>query len=391
MMRHGRNGRPLSTFILATCLAVAPGAASAARVEKGIVVLVEFADVKHKVDRQSVQDRFGVQLNAYVQQMSYREVSLGIDVTKRWYRMPDSIGRYRISPRNLEVDRSRVRKLIDDALQAADAEVDFSKYTFVAIVMGASQNEYGMIGLCGYPGMLGWSAGDVLKTRSGEQVSGVAIFSYQAHLGTLFHDTAHILGGVKEGRRQVPCLYDHDLQAKPGPLREVFVDALVNLGFWDPMSCHYIQMGVPPPGISSWTKLRLNWIAPSKVRTVGPGEKAEVLLGPLEDGSAQTLVIKIPITGTRYYLVENRQPVGVFDSQLPGSGILIMYADDNIAECRQGQAPVKLMNADPSRPHLEGAPFDVGMRDTFQDATHGVRIHLLERTRGGYRILVSRQ
>ncbi|MGQ9652642.1 MAG: hypothetical protein ACUVXD_01100 [Thermodesulfobacteriota bacterium] len=77
----------------------------------------------------------------------------------------------------------------------------------------------------------------------------MAILSYQAHLGTLFHDVAHILGGVKDGKRIMPCLYDHDLQARPGPLREVFLGAIVNMGLWDPMSCHYNKWHDPPPGM----------------------------------------------------------------------------------------------------------------------------------------------
>ena len=100
--------------------------------------------------------------------MSYNKVSLDIDVTKRWYTMPKSISQYRIFSRNLEVDRSRVRRLIDDALDEADKEVDFSKYSFAAIFMGAKVEEYGMVGLCGYPGMLGWSNVDGLKTKSGQ-------------------------------------------------------------------------------------------------------------------------------------------------------------------------------------------------------------------------------
>lgn len=225
--------------------------------------------------------------------------------------MPGSISQYKISPRNLEVDKSRVRKLIEDALDAVDKEVDFSKYSFTAIFMGARVTDYGMIGLCGYPGMLGWSAQDALKTKSNQVVKGgVAIFSFQAHLGTLFHDIAHILGGVKGGKRMVPCLYDHDLQAKPGPMRETFVDATINMGFWDPMSCHFYKRELPPPGISSWTKIRLNWIGQSKIKVVKQGEKAKVILGPLENGSSEIIVVKIPISETTYYLIENRQPKG---------------------------------------------------------------------------------
>ena len=358
-------------------------------VQQGIIILVEFPDAKHDVDRDFVQNRFSKHLGSYVKEMSYNKVSLGVEVTKRWYTKPKSVGQYRISSRNLEVDKSRVRKLIDDALDAADKEVDFSKYSFAAIFLSAKVADYGMVGLCGYPGMLGWGATDVLKTKSGQLVKGgIAIFSFQAHLGTLFHDIAHILGGVKGGKRMVPCLYDHDLQARPGPMRETFVDSTINMGFWDPMSCHFYKREIPPPGISSWTKMRLDWIDRSKIKVIKPGREVEVILGPLEDGSSEILAIKIPISETTYYLIENRQPVG-FDRNLPGSGILVMYADDNIPECRHGKAPVKLMNADRSVPHLEGAAFDIGGKDSFHDNKNKIRIQLKEKIAGSYKILIS--
>jgi len=372
-------------------LAQAPAAVAGGggeRVEKGVVILVEFPDVSHRIDRSFVQMRFSRQLNSYIREMSYGMVSLSVDITQKWYRMPNPVGVYRISPRNLEVDRSRVRRLIDDALAAADGEVDFSKYAFTVIFMSTTVTEYGMMGLCGYPGMLGWNSQDALKARSGEPVKGVAIFCYQAHLGTLFHDIAHILGGVQDGRRTVPCLYDHDLQAKPGPVRETAVDAMINMGFWDPMSCHFYKWGVAPPGISSWTRLRLGWIDPAKVKVVKPGQKAEVVLGPLEENSSETLVIKIPLSATTYYLIENRQPIGC-DKCLPASGVLILYADDRIAECRQGRAPVKLMNADPSVPHLEGAAFDVGAKGVFRDKQNGIAIQLKDKTGGSYTIVID--
>jgi len=382
---------PFSIFVLMTLFAfwVIQSEAYGETVEKGIIILVEFQDVKHDLDRNLVQMRFSQQLNNYVKEMSYNKVSLGIDVTKRWYTMPNSVSKYRISSRNLEVDKSRVKKLTDDALASAEEEVDFSKYSFSAIFMGAKLTDYGMIGLCGYPGMLGWSAEGSLKTRRGQLVKGgVAIFSFQAHLGTLFHDIAHILGGVKGGKRMVPCLYDHDLQAKPGPMRETFIDATINMGFWDPMSCHFYKRNLPPPGISSWTKMRLNWIDQSKIKVIKPGQTAEIILDPLEDRSSEILVVKIPISETTYYLIENRQPIG-FDKNLPGFGVLIMYADDSIAECRHGKAPVKLMDADSSVPHLEGAAFDIGKKDSFQDNKNRIRIQLQEKIGGAYKILIN--
>lgn len=356
---------------------------------RGIVILVEFPDVRPRVDRRYAHRRFFVELNEYVREMSYGRVCIQGDVTARWHTLPHPISHYRISPRNLEVDQSRILSLIRDALDAADKEIDLSKYSFVALFLGASREEYGMIGLCGYPGMLGWAFKESLKTRGGQRVQGgVAIFSYQAHLGTLFHDVAHVLGGLKDGKRVMPCLYDHDLQARPGPLREVFLGAIINMGLWDPMSSHYNKWHDPPPGMCAWTRMRMNWIDTSKIRVIQPGESREITLGPLEDPSSEVLVVKIPLSSTTYYLIENRQPMG-FDRYLPGSGVLISYADDTVSECRKGKAPVKLMNADPEVPRLEGAAFDIGKQTVFVDRENRLKIQLLEKTGGSYRILIG--
>ena len=358
---------------------------------KGLVILVEYPDAKHTLGREYAQERFG-QLDDYIKQMSYGKVGIDdIDITEKWYEMPQPVSDYKISSRNLEVDNSRVENLIQDAINAADDDVDVTKYNFIAIFMSAKREEYGMIGLCGYPGMLGWETDNILETNSGKTVKGgVAIFSYQAHLGTLFHDIAHILGGVQDGRRMVPCLYDHDLQATPGPLRDTFIMAIINMGFWDPMSCHYYEWDLPPPGISSWTKMRLNWIDQSKIKVVNPGEVTELQLGPLEDDTSDILAIKIPLSGTTYYLIENRQPIG-FDRYLPGSGVLIMYADDKIAECRHGKAPGKLIDADPGAPNLEGAAFDIGKKVSFVDSETGLSIQLKEKIGDSYKIGIGWQ
>ena len=230
----------------------------------------------------------------------------------------------------------------------------------------------------------------ILSIRETKRSVGVPTFRLMSSMGERpLEVCAHILGGVRDGKRLVPCLYDHDLQAKPGPMRETFVDAIINMGYWDPMSCHYRVRTTAPPGISSWTKLRLGWMDESKVKVIKRGETAEVLLGPLEDGLSGTLAIKIPISDTTYYLIENRQPLS-FDKTLPGSGVLIMYCDDKIAECRHGQSPVKLIDANPSVPHLEGAAFDIGKKQGFQDKKNGITVELKERVGRSYRILISR-
>ena len=356
---------------------------------KGLVILVEFPDIAPPVDENFVRERFK-KLDFYVQEMSYGKVCTEVDITG-WNRLPDSIKRYSISPANLQVDKSRVERLIQHAIDAADGKNDFSRYSFVVVFLAAQFKEYGMVGLCGYPGMLGWKQEIVFRTKRGQIVQGgVAIFTYQAHLGTLFHDIGHIWGGVSGGKRVLPCLYDHDIQAKHPTGDTGFAETLINMGYWDPLSCHFYKRNIPPPGISSWTKLRLGWIPQEKIRVADPNQASEIVLGPLEDGSSETLVIKIPLTESRFYLIENRQPIGNFDSHLPGKGILIMYADDRIEECRYGNAPVRLMNADPAVPYLQGAAFNLPGKEVFIDKENSIEIRIIEKIGNSYRLRVSK-
>jgi len=358
--------------------------------QRVMVLLARFPDVEPQITLDRARERIFTHLDTYIRQMSYEQTWLEGEV-EGWYTLDNPVSYYSISAHNLQVDRDRVTSLVQEVINKADGDVNFSDYPNVLIILGAPKDAYGMMGYCAYPGMLGWADTSPFASESGEVISnGVAVYCENAHVGVLAHDLIHILGGIVEGQRVAPCLYDHDLQGQPGEFRGHYQFYLVNMGFWDPMSCHFYEWNSPPPGLSSWTKLRLNWITPSKVTMVNPGETDTVSLGPLADGKSDTLVIKIPLSPTTYYLVENRQSIG-FDENLPGGGVLILYADDTVAECRRGEAPVKIVDADPSVPQLEGAAFDMGKgkQDTFTDAEHNITIKLLGRTGYSYEILVT--
>jgi hypothetical protein len=402
--RDGQMRKPLDkivVFIFAIILAgllITPGPALCDAQEKpslrtdikrGLVILTRFPDVKPKINMDEIIRRFQ-RLDHYVGEMSYGKAAVIVDFTE-WIELPLSISEYSISPANLKVDKSRVTRLIQDSINKASEKHDFSKYSFMVIFMGARFREYGMIGLCGYPGMLGWSQDIRFIAKDGQSLpGGVAIFTSQAHLGTLFHDCAHVWGGVKNGKRVVPCLYDHDIQQKHPTRDKGWENALINMGYWDPMSCHMISPGSPPPGISSWTKIRLGWLDTDKILEADPDESSEIVLGPLEDGSSDVLAVKIPLTDETYYLIENRQKIGSYDSQLPGEGVLIMYANDRIAECRHGRAPVKLMDADPKVLWLNGAAFSLPNKPKFVDNSNNIQIELIEKIGSSYKIKISR-
>lgn len=354
---------------------------------KYVVILADFPDVERQYPEEVISARLLDFVHNYYYEASYHNLNFEGTITKR-YTLPHPVGYYKISSANLEVDPDKVLALVNDAVNAADADVEFSEDLFVVIALGATHAEYGMIGYSAVPGMLGYQTDQPITTDSGETISRAVVFCENAHLGTYIHDTLHMLGGVENGRRMTPCLYDHDLQAKyldPSDAGKV----LINMGYWDPLSSHVpYNRELPPTGLSSWTKLRLGWIDPDQIALIQPGETATITLLPLVVDDPGTLVIKIPLGDNKYYLIENRQPIES-DANLPSSGVLILYVDDTVLECRQGQAPVKIMDANPDVPYLNDAAFDIGEHDRFIDTANNLAIVLLEKIGSSYVIQVT--
>jgi M6 family metalloprotease-like protein len=352
-----------------------------------IVIFVDFPGLARQFTMEMISDRILKFVGAYFQAASYDTMWFRGE-TAGPYVLPHLVEDYRIEMQNLEVDPRRVLALIKDAVEAADADVEFSEDSLVVLALGASHREYGMVGLCGYPGMLGWSTTASLVAPSGERLQNVAIFCENAHLGTYVHDITHMLGGVQDGKRLTPCLYDHDLQAEEQEYGEMS-SFIVNMGYWDPMSSHFpYDRTLPPAGLSSWTKMRLGWIEPTKIALVLPGETKTVRLDPLSESTSTTLAIKIPLTEDTYYLLENRQPIDS-DANLPAFGVLILYADDTVSECRDGASPVKAIDANPEIPYLMGAAFNLETHRVFLDVANNLAIVLLEKVGQSYDILIT--
>ncbi len=203
--------------------------------QKCIVVLTNFPDVKRQYPEKMLSDRITNFLGPYFQAASYDKLRLKVDVSKPII-LPNPVSYYKIAPRNVEVDRSKIVAIVTDAANAADSDVNFNDYNYVILALGATQVEYGMVGLCPIPGMLGFEV-DSVTNKSGEVIHNAAIFGENAHLGTYAHDTLHMLGGRIGEQRVTPCLYDHNLQAKY-PFMPDFAKAMINMGFWDPLSSH---------------------------------------------------------------------------------------------------------------------------------------------------------
>jgi hypothetical protein len=158
------------------------------------------------------------------------------------------------------------------------------------------------------------------------------------------------------------------------------------MGPWDVMSSHYIDKKGPPPGLSSFTKIRLGWISAEQVVQVLPGETREVMLWPLAE-QGKILAVKIPLPGDEYYLVENRQPIN-YDKALLDSGILVIRVDPDAME---GTGTAHILDADPASFNFRHATYrpDRINRKKFSDKRNGVAVVALGSREKNLRVLIT--
>jgi hypothetical protein len=204
-------------FILTGCHAVAtkpdlgPQSKRATGELSVLMVAVRFPDAKTGMTLDRIKTRVTGDLDRYIREQSYGQAWVKADF-RGWVDLPDSLDKYKVSPYNFKVDRTRVRKLVEDTMTALEGDVDFSRYQHILIVPGVNTTPgkgYGMICYCANPGMLtgvkGKLAFTTVRSRAGTEFDGgVFVGAENAHLGMYAHDLFHALGGIEQGRRLAP-------------------------------------------------------------------------------------------------------------------------------------------------------------------------------------------
>ena len=176
-----------------------------------LMVAVKFPDVEPSFSLERIRRKTVMELNQYIKEQSYGLMWVKADF-RGWVKLPAPISEYKISPHNFQVDRTRIRKLVEDTMTALEKEVDFSQYQHILIIPGAHTTPgkgYGMICYCANPGMLTGVKGNLgyatLRSKGGKEFrDGIFVGAENAHLGMFAHDFFHALGGLYEKRRMAP-------------------------------------------------------------------------------------------------------------------------------------------------------------------------------------------
>ena len=98
-----------------------------------------------QITQDTARQKVFTKLNNYVRQVSYDQTWLEGEV-RGWYTL-DKVSYYSISSRNFEVDRDKVTLLVQEVINKADGDVDFSEYPNVLIILGAPKDAYGMMAI----------------------------------------------------------------------------------------------------------------------------------------------------------------------------------------------------------------------------------------------------
>lgn len=114
--------------------------------QRVLVIMARFPDVVPTLSREQMREKYFVKLDRYLKAVSNGKAWVGGRMSD-WYALPHGVGHYRLSRHNLKVERERVESLIQDAVDLADEDEDFSHYSMIFLSLGAKQTDYGMMGL----------------------------------------------------------------------------------------------------------------------------------------------------------------------------------------------------------------------------------------------------
>ena len=270
-------------------------------------------------------------------------------------------------------------RILADAIAAADLDetIDFSDYDAIIIFHAGTllQTSLNFFRFCDIPsatipsGALEFYLGVpyILANAGTDTIWGAGINSEMArvdqymvsNLGTVCHEFGHTIG--------LPDLYD-----VTGWSNGVGAWDLMGTGGWVGSPYAGAPEGSIPANLSAWSRYAMGWVDPVVITT--PEALLTIRASEIDTTQyalANQTMIKIPISETEFFLIENRQqdikqkdtiivdvedgvPIyvdhGEFDFFLPGSGILVWHIDDNVINANWSYNTVQI---DPSHKGID--------------------------------------
>jgi M6 family metalloprotease-like protein len=191
---------------------------------KTIIIPIDFPDAPHETTIQSIK-KFGQEISGEFSRLSNNTVKLEISTTSSWIRMPHE-GKFYLS--------TIWTQKINDALDAADNEIDFSKFDLVLIKVDERNSP---INSAGALPMWGENLGDGVKVLRGAFLGNDYWTKQGQGVQVAVHEISHVFG--------LPDLYQRNSTGK------------FQVGIFDLMSTFRLQYELHMLG---WNKWKLGWL-----------------------------------------------------------------------------------------------------------------------------------
>jgi len=327
---------------------------------KLIVVLAEFADIKHKISRDQIQSTLVAAMNKYWLEVSYGQFNV-IGDTVGWVSLDHDEAYYGndADPKDPGSDQ-RSHEVIADACRLAKS-IDFAQYQDIMVIFAGhgQDSDPKNISLL-WPQTI-WNL-DVTCEGKTFQNGGYAAetTSWDAPaVGTLVHEFGHTLG--------LSDLYNTDPNApdyqKTG-VDYVGMWSLMAVGSWGGPD----RDGTSPVGLESWSRIKLGWLSSVSVPLFPDGFVQQ--LNQLGDASGPR-ALRLRAADSTYYLFEARAKVGV-DRYLPDTGVLITRIDE---AKNSGEGIVRVVDCHPETKSINDATCKAN--DSWSDWSNGIYMKVI--------------
>ncbi len=270
-------------------------------------------------------------------------------VTTVWYTASENLAFYANNNAGFGPYPNSSRRLVEEAVELADPDVDFSVYdnnndglvdALFVVHAGPAAEEMYTVNFPEHENYL-WSHKSSISAMNLDDVSvgGYTLEPENGTIGVFCHEFGHALG--------LPDLYDTD-----GSSEGIGEWGLMAGGGWcyrpgDPL-------GTSPAHFTAWSKERLGWLEPLVIA----GNAMQVEIPPFESNPVAYRLWTNGQMGGEYFLVENRQNLG-FDAGLTrrqkdfglsDSYGLVIYHIDSFG--RQSNENHRLIDVEEASPYI---------------------------------------
>jgi M6 family metalloprotease-like protein/uncharacterized repeat protein (TIGR01451 family) len=306
---------------------------------KAITLFVDFPDAPTSETTKAAYDRNVPGVADYYAAQSGGRLRLDISAGPSWYRMSKDWASYGFPFSSF----AQQQAYMQEAINLADKDVDFSQYQLVYVVPTVLPEGVAVTGNAAAVAFVAPHSITYALRADGSAIYGGAVFNRLRPVRDwtiLAHETGHTLG--------LPDLYD---TAQLGT-----TDASAIFGFvggWSPMGGDHGESD-----FFAFEKFRLGWIDPTQVRCLDVPASTTQALTPEERPGGLKMIVARPSPSVAY-AVEVRSLTGS-DSHRCSQGVLVYRIDATVSS---GAGPVKVLT-----PHSGTAPSLLNLCHALYDA-----------------------